>query len=376
MISGQARILVGCQEVPGYGGASTASYNLFEMMQNDGLDVYYLNLIRQEKADYFRSVAGENFGNPKCLHRVYTCMLNGSPIDPQCQVADLIEALSPDVLLSIGWIAALVMKRAAPQKRLTFITAGFSRMQNYIREGKVEDFVSLTMSIQASTSIPRLPSDGSFLEGEAVQIADRVITNADSIMFLFQHFFPSQMGKIHSDVIWFAEWIYKDALTYSCLQVPFDQRDIDILFIASNWSRPEKNYDLVKRIVSRCEGLRVHIVGEVDEQLRSARYHGLVTNRSDLFSIMGRAKAVVSPSLFDAAPGILFETSAMGCNIVASKNCGNWRICHERLLVDPYNLDNFTEKIAVSLSRKYEDNIQYYMRTNSYAKLMNAMFSD
>ena len=376
MISGQARILVGCQEVPGYGGASTASYKLFEMMQNDGLDVYYLNLITQEEADYLRYMFGEDVGNLRCLANVYTCVLRAPLVTAQPELTDLIRLLSPDRLVGIGWIAAVVMKRAAPERRLIFITAGFSRMQNYIREGKVEDFVSLTMSIQASTSIPRLPSDGSFLEGEAVQIADRVITNADSIMFLFQHFFPSQMGKIHSDVIWFAEWIYKDALTYSCLQVPFDQRDIDILFIASNWSRPEKNYDLVKRIVSRCEGLRVHIVGEVDEQLRSARYHGLVTNRSDLFSIMGRAKAVVSPSLFDAAPGILFETSAMGCNIVASKNCGNWRICHERLLVDPYNLDNFTEKIAVSLSRKYEDNIQYYMRTNSYAKLMNAIFSD
>jgi len=51
-----------------------------------------------------------------------------------------------------------------------------------------------------------------------------------------------------------------------------------------------------------------------------------------VFRLMGNAKTIVSTSRYDAAPGILFEGSVMGCNLVASRNCGNWKICHTELL--------------------------------------------
>jgi glycosyltransferase involved in cell wall biosynthesis len=97
----------------------------------------------------------------------------------------------------------------------------------------------------------------------------------------------------------------------------------------------------------------------------------LVTRRDELFALLGGSKTIVCPSLFDAAPGILFEASAMGCNIITSKNCGNWHICNEKLLVDPFNLNGFLEKISLSLSRKYEDNIDYFMRNKSYKNLID-----
>ena len=40
----------------------------------------------------------------------------------------------------------------------------------------------------------------------------------------------------------------------------------------------------------------------------------------------------------DAAPGILFEGAVMGCNLVASKNCGNWEVCHP----DPVSYTHLT----------------------------------
>ncbi len=42
------RILVSCFEVPGYGGANTAGYHLFERLHKDGWDVHYLNIINRE----------------------------------------------------------------------------------------------------------------------------------------------------------------------------------------------------------------------------------------------------------------------------------------------------------------------------------------
>jgi glycosyltransferase involved in cell wall biosynthesis len=365
------RIILGCYEVPGYGGASTASYKLFEIMQDDGFDVFYLNLIGEHDADYFRYVFGENLGNPKGLPNVYNCSVNGPDYTPHQELVDLVNDISPDILVGIGWIAALLMKRAAPEKRSIFITSGCQRVKDNIPIGKVKDFISLNESIQRSNNKSALFH--SFFEKEAAKISNLIVTHSNMIRFLYQHLFPSYFEKVYTDVIWFAEWIHKDALNYSRLQKPFYERDIDILFIASSWSRPEKNYKLVKEIVSRCNGLNIHIVGEEEEKLNNAEHHGLVAKREELFGLFGTVKTVVCPSLFDAAPGVLFEASAMGCNIIASKNCGNWQICNENLLVDPFTLDNFLERIHLSLQKKYPDNMEYFIQTDSYKNLMDTI---
>lgn len=363
-------VLLGCYEVPGYGGANTASYKLFEMMRKDGLDVFYLNLIEEQDADYFRYVFDENFGNPKCLDNVYNCILNGPLFYPHPELVDLINDLSLDTLVGIGHIAALLMKRAAPEKRLIFLTTGCEQVQNYIVRKKTKDIIALSEFIQPKGT----PLLFRAREKEAVEISDLIITHSDITKFLYQYFFPFQLGKIYSDVIWFAEWIYKDALNYSGLKKAFSKRDIDILFVASIWSRLEKNYKLVKKIVSRLRGLNIHIVGEIEKKLANAKHHGLITRREDLFTLLGNAKTIVCPSLFDAAPGILFEASAMGCNIIASKNCGNWKICNEKLLVDPFDFSNFLEKIHLSLTKKFDDNIDYFLKTNPYKNLIDTIW--
>ena len=79
---------------------------------------------------------------------------------------------------------------------------------------------------------------------------------------------------------------------------------------------------------------------------------------------------IVSTSIYDAEPRILYEASAMKCNIIASKNCGNWKICNDQLLVEPFYLYNYLEKIDLSLTRKFDDNINYFLDVNAYQKLI------
>jgi len=80
------RVLMACYEVPGYGGASTASYRLFETLQ-------------------------------------------------------------PDVLLADDFIATLLLKRASPHTRLIFMTAGLAQVAEYLRHRqgtgpfRVEEFL-------------------------------------------------------------------------------------------------------------------------------------------------------------------------------------------------------------------------------------------
>ena len=362
------KILIGCYEVPGYGGASTAGYALFEMMQDDGFDVHFVNLIDEQDKDYFWYMFGENCGNPKNLANVHNCVLQSSLFSHHPELDILIHGLEPDILIGIGWIATLLVKRSAIKIPVIFFTTGCDRVKSYIAKGKTKDMIALDQLIHRAKGGPRHFQS---LEKEAVESSELIITHSDMVMFLYRYFYHFQRGKIYPEVLWFAEWICKDASIHSDLQKPFHERDIDILFISSSWSRPEKNYELVKKIVAGSNGLRVHIVGEVESKCAHADYHGLVTSRSDLFSLLGRTKTVVSPSRFDAAPGILFEASAMGCNIITSRNCGNWKICNSQLLVDPFRLDNFLDKIRLSLTQKFNDNMDFLLKTNSYKNLVD-----
>jgi hypothetical protein len=136
-------------------------------------------------------------------------------------------------------------------------------------------------------------------------------------------------------------------------------------------SRPEKNLKLLRQIISKDQKTRFHIVGELARAPKGVTHHGLISKREDLFALMGRTKTVVCPSLFDAAPGVLFEAAAMNCNVVASKNCGNWQLCHEDLLADPHDLPTFLERIERSLSKKFEDNMDFFLRQNSYQSFID-----
>src|SRR5262245_8920359 len=69
------QLLVGCFEVPGWGGAATFSYTLFDRMQQEGRSVAYVNLVADDDAAMLRDLFGGAVGNPRSLADVHTCVL-------------------------------------------------------------------------------------------------------------------------------------------------------------------------------------------------------------------------------------------------------------------------------------------------------------
>ena len=358
------RIVFGCFEVPGWGGLTTATYRLFQTMLSDGLDVHYVNLILDEELPRFQSILGTGCENPRGLPNVHSCIVRGALHEPHPEIAALLEGLSPDRVVGVGDISSLLMKKADPERELVFLTAGCMQVNRDI---------PFTEQLAALNGSAPPPTD--WKEREAMGISDLVLTHSPFIRDLYRRFYPDQQGKIHPEVFWFAEWICEDAAEYSYAALPFEERDIDALFVASSWLRKEKNPALLAEIASRLDGLSIHIVGEFDEAIPSAAHHGFVGTREELFRLMGRSKTVVSPSLFDAAPGILFEGSVMGSNVVASKNCGNWELCNEQLLINDYGADAFAEAIVRASTTKFEDNLKRFLTPSSYESLKSVLFN-
>lgn len=366
------KIIIGCFYVPGWGGPATAGYSLFEMMQSEGLDVDYVNFIYEKDYDSLSMRFGDALGNPKALPNVHTFIID-EVINLSFQnnsLNNFIENLCPDIIIGITWRTAFLMKQAAPHVHLIFLPSGSESLKAYIRKGQVKSFIDVHNKLVNSDLSWFKPY---IIEKEAARNSDLIITHSESVLTLFRYLFPDLRNKIYPEILWWAEWTCSEALRYSNFKRPFEERDIDLIFVSNNWGRPEKNYRLLEEIIRMRVDLSIHIIGEINGKTNGAFNHSFIVRQEDLFHLMGRAKALVSPSLFDASPGILYEAAVMGCNLVASKNCGNWKICNERLLVDTFNINSFLEKIDLAVLQEFKSNLDFFINSDSYKKLKNVI---
>lgn len=371
-------ILIGCFEVPGYGGASTVAYRMFEDLR-DEFELAFINIISQEDAAYLRVMYGEALGNPRHLPSVYNLFLDRAPFSPSPahpHLTQLIDALAPDFVVGIDFIATLLLKSSAPNKRVIFITAGCDQAKQAIVEKRVHSVSELLTKIarqNASRKFHLPPRIAGVREAQAVECADLILLHSDMMRPLYEFYFPAHVVKLFPETLWHAEWVYQDAAQYSYYRKPFAERAIDVLLVASHWSRPEKNWGLARELILRHPELNIHVVGDTAERVGRATYHGLLADRAALFALMGDARMVVSPSCLDTAPGVLFEAAVMGCNVVASKNCGNWGLCHPALLADSLRAQDFGERIRLARAREYQQNPDAFLQPSARQTLIEIL---
>jgi glycosyltransferase involved in cell wall biosynthesis len=366
----QQKILLACYEVPGWGGASTSTYTLFEMLQAEKIDITLVNIIGQHDSAYLRYRFGADMGNPRKLPQVHNCQLLGNNYQHHAQLLELINAINPDAMVGVGWPAAFILKAADPERKLVYITTGCGWMGAYAGKKPGNDLRSLT---QNELLNPKMITLADALEERTIAMSDLVVNHSDINQLLYRTLYPGHVGKMYGRVVWFSEWIYQEALRYQALGKRFHDREIDALFVANDWSRQVKNFSLVKKLIKRLKGLNLHIVGEMPELLGGCTHHDFIATREYLFALMANTRVVVSASAYDAAPGILFEAAAMGCNIVTSKNCGNWELCHPDLLADSASAGSFASCIQLATARYYANNIAWFNEKRSYDDLKNLL---
>jgi glycosyltransferase involved in cell wall biosynthesis len=318
------RLLLAACDVPGWGGASTVTYGLFERLQAAGHAVALVNLVEAADAPRLAADFGPAIGNPRGLADVHTCLLPAPLWQAHAGLGALVERLRPDVLVTRGYIATWLMRRVAPRLPQVFLTSGVAQVKRLLADGTIDDFADFVRLVGRGVVFPVPPRDR---EAQAVAESDLVILHSPHVRAAYEHFFPAYLGAVYERLVSVADEIYAAAAPFTGLARPFAARDIDVLFVASDWSRAEKNVALVRSLAVACRGLRVHLVGRADAAGLPLTHHGVVADRADLYALLGRTRALVCPSRFDAAPGVLFEASAMGCNVVASPNCGNWQLC-------------------------------------------------
>ena len=366
------RLTICSFEVPGYGGASTTAYALFQELQKAGANVAFINLVRETDAGLLQDIFGEEYGNPEKLDNVFTCHLAGRLFRTKhANLLSILQRLAPDIVLCCDYIASAIFLGQDYKIALVNYSSGCFQAQTYVRKGEVSDALDLLRFLEYEPHAPKLLPNKfepyRNAEYDALLKSDLTVTHSPLIQKLLRAFYPRAIGKIYPEVLWKSEIILQSTRIHlSRLSPPvpqFSVREVDLLFVASNWQRIEKNYPLVTRLVEQLgEEHDIHIVGNFPYPLPNATHHGFITSHQELLQLMVNTKTLVCPSLIDAAPGVLWEASVCGCNIVASRNCGNWMICNPDLLVDPFTEARFIETIRHSLNVKIPDKIGLFQK--------------
>jgi glycosyltransferase involved in cell wall biosynthesis len=350
------KIVMGCFEVPGFGGASTSNYALFRDLQALEADITWINLIPQEQADALRETFGETLGNPESLPNVINLRLQHPPFSTQPELKSLMERLRPDILVGCHFIAAKLFHQEAAEVPLVFVTGGCRWVQEVV-PSRFECATSLFhyLARHGTQGLPPVPRP----QEEAFTGCVRCLTHTPKIAEILALWYPEQKHKIHPETCWAASRKIEDTRPFVALARAFLERDIDLLFVSSDWARPVKNVTLASEVAKAFPSCHTVFVGRFSGQrLPGVRYTGLLPNKAEVFRLMGRSKVVVSTSCWDAAPGVLYEAATMGCNVVASKNCGNWSLCHPELLVKEYETSTFVTAVKRALTRPFEARLE------------------
>ncbi len=360
------RVLLASTEPPAVGGSSTASLDLFRRMLADGWDVHYVHVLHDVDAAFHQMDFEGGLGDAGGIPNLHYCCVPELSSKCQSSLASLVAEIAPAVSVGFGFLATGLLKAAAPDGRVIFVTGTCRQAQDFVTTGRARDAMALEGGLSTGAITPRIINRG---EEVALDRCDLLVTHSEQTKAMFEWFFAESIGKMYPSTVSFAEWIAAGAEPWRHMARAFAERDIDVLFIASDWGRVEKNYALVSRLGRQLSGLRVHVVGDVPHPLRWAVHHGFLPDRQTLFELMSRARSIVCPSLIDAAPGILFEGAVMGCNLVASRNCGNWKVCHPDLLVEPFDEAHLAECIHLATTRRYDDRLDHFRTQGAYRQL-------
>lgn len=364
------RVLVTSYEVPGQGGAATSAYALCAKMQRDGVDAHYLNLVERIDLPFFAWCNGAAFGNPDGLPDVATCVVETPLYRRHPALVEAVARIAPDIVLARGYIAALLLKTATPTVPVVLSVAGSSQAEFLIAHGRATQAIELLGQARNG----RLPTPAPGRETAALDVVDLVLANSELTRTLLMELCgPWHSCKVYAEPIWGAEWIAESVAQLGVSPTPFADRGIDVLFVASSWQRSCKNLPMVAQIARRLAGLRIALVGESATRLPGVTHHPYVADRKELLALFADAKAVVVPSLIDACPNVLFEAALMGCNVVTAKNCGNWMLCHEALLVDPPSADGFVVATERAVRERYADHMAWFLARRSYDLLLQIL---
>lgn len=283
------RILYICTQRPGVGGAATETYEAIKRLRGIGCRVVGLFVVTSRAET--KECDPDGIGN---IHAIVWRQER----PPQFDVRDF------DIIVGKNYESPVVGRyyQGIPN---VFLTSGI-------------DYVSKLHCGAAECPEPP-PADG--VDLAAWEAADYVLVHSTIDWRIYDLFWPEPLLRKRYGEIVYTPNIAVRPIDPATVK-PYQGRQFDLAFSASNWDRHMKNGPLMRRLCEHYKRDRRILVCGRNEKLHGVTAPGLVPHAAQI-DMLKDARIVVIPSLYDPSPNLYAEAALCGCNIVTNPNVGN-----------------------------------------------------
>ena len=338
-----ARIIFARNSFPYLGGSSTYLYLLFETLRKELPHAECWNILTPRVQEVGRRYYGPDWPNPKRLPNVRTFVVDGRK--GRSQIHRALREKPVAAVLSKARETTSFLNRLEPDLHVWHLTSTCSIVKNAVAESRFPSMEYILKQLKRN----RFPKVHCAEEQQAVRLADRILFHTEGMKFWYHAFYPEHREKMEEKVFWDYPLI-KDRFRRIHPNTPWRNRPIDLLFVATDWRRGEKNFPLLAQLCRSFVRRRIMVIGFLPERLPDSVIAFDKMSQGDVVQAMAQTKVVVCPSRYDEAPNVLFEAAIAGANIVCSKNCGNYRLTDKELVARLEPID-FSDKIQTALGK-------------------------
>lgn len=372
------KILLTSTQYPGNGGAATNLYKLNKYLLNKNVRVYCVFFLCQKEDIHTINVDPDNLKNVsfiRCFAKDgrlldYDKKQNKYIEYTQDYVSNFKNKITnylggePDVIYAKNYLAPITSKHLFPKTKIVYLVSGvfYTSMLNTIYDeitsvqNILQNFEYYRKKINECSNLPLFINIEQ--EKKTLSIVDGVIFNSKltrDLMKLYYHNDVKNDKIINTSLL--------KPINNECLN--FNTREYDIIFVSSNFSRKIKNPLFVKELFldQRLSDIKKMVIGDGD-LFNNTDIKNLTILKQQQNSIvlehMKNSKLLILPSLFDSSPNTVYEALECGCNVIISKNVGNYEIFNEECVCeDTTDKEEWINKISNSIREKFINNIDY-----------------
>ena len=352
---GHGRLILAREGFPYLGGSSTLLYLLFETLQAKLPDAECWNIVTPHMWKTARYHYGPHWSNPRGLQNVRTFLLDGAK--GRLAIKRALRAKPTAAIVSKSRTSTALLKELDASIPMWHLTSTCSIVKNAVASGRFPSMEHVIRQLRTD----RFPPLRSPEEQHAVRRADRILFHTKSVKFWYYTFYPQGREKMEEEIFWDYPLIKRQFHHINARKTPWAARPIDLLFVATDWKRGEKNFPLLKQLCRSFERKKIMVIGFLPERLPRSVIAFNTMSQDDVVQAMVQAKVVVCPSRYDEAPNVLFEAAIAEANIVCSKNCGNYRLAHEALVAQ-LDRHDFIRKIRIALRSYYPPDTEMFSK--------------
>ena len=334
-ITKHKKILVICENYPGYGGAATNTYNLIKNLKKNGYFVvgiflnnntdYQIADVDPDKIGFIFNVQFMIFNNNNMLNKLRKVIL------------DFFKS-KPDLILNRMVISPILGYYLFNKINSIYYVTGMSQSFPMLNFSKFKlDNIEHKVNRVFDNDIKNL----NFYELKSIKYSTRIIFNSVTIKKIFNAFYR------------FTNYKYGDKIVNSIFfnlnnDVTIDEKEYDIILCCSNFLRPEKNnlfiLDLLKNNFVDYKKIIVGNESHIFSNIKNTKCINLASNK-EVLSYFKKSKILLFPSLNDSNPSTIIEAFQNKCLPIMSNYVGTHDLFPDILVCDSLEKKKWIRKI-------------------------------